>query len=241
MGSASRASSSLVSLALMLLAGFWFSGRSSSGFVLALVLGCAHVAQAHNWVYSVSRSFNQASTYKPCRPKVNDSPHWQINQGQLFNMEWATGHDHYFYFTIVAAKDMELLNNVTERDLNNYLDPASCLSQYDYMRTKTGNPQMWEKQHIEYNPNNFDQKDTAGNNIYERRLNFTDKPRLLCTGLCKWKPPCPGLGIGMLLNLPLNYRRVTLIVGTDRVRTLCSTFGAAILTARMLICSLAQP
>jgi len=171
-------------------------------FIIALVLGCAHVAQAHNWVYSVSRSFNQASTYKPCRPRVNDAPHWQINQGQTFNMEWATGHDHWFYFTIVNSKDMEQLNNVTERDLNDYL--KDCQATDDYMRSKSSalvgvNPQYWEKQHIENNPANFDQKGLDGNNIYELRLNVTDAryiprhPKFQGGGNVRWAYTQPNL------------------------------------------------
>jgi len=169
LGSASKASSSVVSL-LMLITGLFFNRRSNFLVSLVCILFCAYTVQAHNWVYSVSRSFNQASTYKPCRPRVNDVPHWQINEGQEFTMEWATGHDFYFYFTVVNAEDIDKLENTTEDDLDDYI--KGCLPTDDYM---VKNPTHWAKQHIDSNPKGMtDYVTSTGGRIYSGNISTTD-------------------------------------------------------------------
>lgn len=175
---ASKSSTSVVTLVLVLLTGSFLNQRKQANFLLTLVcvLFCAYTVQAHNWVYTVSRSFNQASTYKPCRPRVSDAPHWQINEGMEFNMEWATGHDHYFYFTIVRTEHIGELENTTQRDLDNYL--LACTSNNDYMRTKTSTPNRWRKQHMNRNSMPGDSGrpvgGEAGTTIYDRNISASD-------------------------------------------------------------------
>jgi hypothetical protein len=175
MGSASKYSSSALSFFLVLLTGAFVNHNKQSNLLLTLVcvLFCAYTVQAHNWVYAVSRSFNQASTYKPCRPKVNDVPHWQINQKQEFTMEWATGHDHYFYFTVVHAEDILLLENTTQNDLDNYI--KGCASTDDYMAGKTAAPGRWAKQHINRNPSLTSAISTVDQvGVYEKNISQGD-------------------------------------------------------------------
>jgi len=173
---AAKASSNVVTLVLALLTGSFLGQRKQGSFLLTLVcvLFCAYTVQAHNWVYAVSRSFNQASTYKPCRPRVTDAPHWQINQGQTFNMEWATGHDHYFYFTVVRAEHILELENTTQRDLDNYI--TACGAAQDYMRTKTANPNFWHKQHMNHQPTPGDQGLAMADRapIFQKNISATD-------------------------------------------------------------------
>mmetsp|Transcript_7216 Transcript_7216/g.8152 ORF Transcript_7216/g.8152 Transcript_7216/m.8152 type:complete len:1138 (-) Transcript_7216:198-3611(-) len=148
---------------VMLLASVAVFGKSTSRTVVLVgaLLGMLLLpsADAHNWVRSPSRSRGQASTLKPCRNRINVSnPHFQIGGDQTFEIEWATGHNHYFYFTVVHEDDAPKLANLTAKIINKYLDDAQAtppppdLRTYHFEATTSGpdagKGDFWAKQHI---------------------------------------------------------------------------------------------
>ncbi|GAB5362527.1 hypothetical protein AAMO2058_000804900 [Amorphochlora amoebiformis] len=81
---------------------------------LAVVLGCAALCQAHNWLHSPARATNQASTTKPFQQRKVSDIHAQIGPGQRVALQFATGHGRTHYIAIFSSKDQSVAFN------NNY-------------------------------------------------------------------------------------------------------------------------
>jgi len=101
--------------------------------VLSLTLS----VNAHNWMSSPSRANNGFNAYQtaPCPPK-GSRVHFQVKAGQLFPMEFATGHSTPArggtYLTVLRAEDEGHMIKHTRALLDDYLESAPAGSS-DYM------------------------------------------------------------------------------------------------------------
>lgn len=101
-----------------------------------LVLLCLGVVSAHNWLTSPARG-NQGANYNgwtspPC-PQKGERVHVQVQAGQRFPIEWASGHGYgsYTFFVVLDAKDESNMIQHTMENLDDYLKKAPST---DYMK-----------------------------------------------------------------------------------------------------------
>ena len=113
-------------------------------------------AMAHNWMINPTTRASRASTAKPCQARKTNVPHVHVNPGQMFQMEWASGHgdgrrgssgtrrSNSHYFTVVKAEDEGMLVFLTPKLLNEYIDAAPAGAEYQPV-------EKWNKRHLSYN------------------------------------------------------------------------------------------
>jgi len=99
--------------------------------VLSLTLS----VNAHNWMSSPSRANNNFNAYQtaPCPPK-GSRVHFQVQAGQMFPMEFATGHSTPArggtYLTVLRAEDEGHMIKHTRALLDDYLESAPIDANY---------------------------------------------------------------------------------------------------------------
>merc|ERR1719150_1132132 len=95
-------------------------------YVLPCLLCLFCSANAHNWMASPSRANNNFNAYQkaPCPPK-GSRIHYQVKAGQLFPLEFATGHSTPArggtYLTVLRAEDEGQMIKHTRAVLDEYL------------------------------------------------------------------------------------------------------------------------
>jgi len=150
----SRAQSGMFAWTLVLLSS-WMVSRSSRTTILLVVAVAAFAmlpsADAHNWIKGASRSNGEASTLKPCRSRFDeDNPHFQVRENahqDEFEIIWATGHNHYFYWTVVRAEDIVHLANVSGKILNEYIAGSMDDRSLNWIF-----PEYWQNKQNEWGP-----------------------------------------------------------------------------------------
>lgn len=147
----SRGSSVPMLLLLAFSTSFFANGRARLFLLagLALIFVGLPSAEAHNWMISPSRSRHEASTIAPCIARFNESiPHFQVGPGQTFEIEWATGHNHWFYFAVLHADDYLELKNATAKFMDQYVEDALAAG-----RPNLAKEPKWQRQAINRDAN----------------------------------------------------------------------------------------
>lgn len=129
MSGVTRSSSSNIALvgAAVLLASMNQLGNGMPKFLSVLSLALS--VDAHNWMSSPSRANNGFNAYQtaPCPPK-GSRVHFQVQAGQKFPMEFATGHSTPArggtYLTVLRAEDEPLMAKHTRAVLDAYIEGA---------------------------------------------------------------------------------------------------------------------
>ena len=139
------------SLALSALASLSGGGRLVTTLLPLALLAAAHLplASSHNWMWNPTSRASRASTTKPCRAKRSAVPDVQVNPGQEFEAEWATGHGENpnagaHYFTIIKAEDEAMLVLVGKSVLDEYIDGALASEHW-------APAEHWKKRHLSWN------------------------------------------------------------------------------------------
>lgn len=108
---------------------------SSSSFLVLVACACVLTVSlttlpgvdAHNWINGRSRALI-ASVRVPCQDRIDKQPHVQINAGQHFEIEWATGHGDSrtkaTYIIVVHSDDYHELANVDTKLMEDYIKLA---------------------------------------------------------------------------------------------------------------------
>ena len=125
----------------MPLASHYYSGRPR-----ALNVFCVHA--------SPSESPSHTLSFTPSPGIVPPPPPLQVNPGQLFEAEWATGHGvasdqvprkgNGHFFTVVKAEDADMMVLISTTVLNDYIDSAPV--EAEWLPTL-----KWDKRHLSWN------------------------------------------------------------------------------------------
>ena len=115
-------------------------------------------ASAHNWIINPTSRATQASTTKPCRPRMSNIPDVHVNPAQEWEVEWAPGHGRAkskfgtsvegrksasFFFTVVRAEDADKLVLIDTDVVNDYVDSAPAGAEWL--------PKLhWDKRHLSW-------------------------------------------------------------------------------------------